>query len=96
VRLTDEESADIARKFENFSLSGARIYDLGDELPPRIALIQAQARADYYRGEADRLLFEAVSDARAHGESWASIGQVFGLTGDAAQQRFERDVLENA
>jgi len=96
VRLTAEESADTARKFENLSLNDTKIYDLGDDLPPQIALIQAQARADYYRGEADRVLLEAVADARENGESWASIGQVFGLTGYAAQQRFDRQVSGNA
>ena len=38
--------------------------------------------------DADAKLRQAVSEARAHGESWGLIGMVLGVSKQAAQQRF--------
>lgn len=41
----------------------------------------------------DDLLQEAVAEARADGYSWADIGSALGMTRQAAQQRYQRQVL---
>jgi len=37
---------------------------------------------------ADRVVFALVDDMRAAGASWADVGDTFGVTRQAAQQRF--------
>jgi hypothetical protein len=54
-----------------------------------IHLIDTMRTVTYYAARAER---EAVQVARSHGLSWADIGRMFGITRQAAQQRFgERD-----
>lgn len=50
-----------------------------------LAVVRRAAEADLVAGD---LLQEAVTSARAGGQSWASIGDVLGLSRQAAQQRF--------
>lgn len=49
-----------------------------------LALRLAAAR----RAEADRVLLQAVADARQHHVSWAAIGRLLGTSGEAARQRY--------
>lgn len=51
---------------------------------PLVALRLAAAR----RAQADRALLDAVSDARDHQVSWATIGRSIGTSGEAARQRY--------
>lgn len=52
--------------------------------------------ADVAVDEAERLLADAVAGARRAGHSWEAIGQVTGVSRQAAQQRFGRSVGEVA
>ncbi|MCL8025450.1 ClpX C4-type zinc finger protein [Nocardioides bruguierae] len=49
-----------------------------------LRIMKASAR------QADEFLFTWVAIARAHGNSWAAIGDVFGTTRQAAWERFAR------
>jgi hypothetical protein len=40
------------------------------------------------RADAERAIGEAVSTARADGQSWAAIGAMLGTSGEAARQRY--------
>jgi hypothetical protein len=50
--------------------------------------LDAVSDADYAVTVAKQALQTAVWEARNVGASWASIGEVFGVTRSAAQQRF--------
>jgi len=60
----------------------------GPHASPIDALSAAVAVADEMRVAADELLDGYVGRARAEGCSWAEIGQAFGISKQAAQQRF--------
>lgn len=51
---------------------------------PLLALQLAAAQ----RGEAERVILEAVGAARAEGVTWAAIGALLGTSGEAARQRY--------
>ena len=58
-----------------------RRLDEGDALGALVAVVTAQAAVDV-------LQRQAVAGARGAGATWAVIGQVLGITRQAAQQRF--------
>ena len=62
----------------------AVLEDVGDEID-HLALV---AGADVAAREGDRLLREAVANARRAGHSWDAVGRVLGVSRQAAQQRF--------
>jgi hypothetical protein len=62
----------------------AVLEDAGDE----IDYLRLVAGADVAAREGDRLLREAVFNARRAGHSWDAIGRVLGVSRQAAQQRF--------
>lgn len=43
---------------------------------------------EYLTTKAERSIAAAVTDARAHGFSWATIGTMLGTSGEAARQRY--------
>jgi len=88
IELTPEQEAEIERRFMEFDPTTATIYTDGDDLPPHLALIRAQATADYYRDLADQTMRDAVAEARAAHLSWHKIGVQLGVTGEAVRQRF--------
>ncbi len=63
---------------------------LDDSLDPEDPLdhLAIVARAAQAEGVARDLLRQSVTAARAHGHSWAAIGQVLGMSRQAVQQRF--------
>src|SRR5690349_18241280 len=62
----------------------AVLEDVGDE----IDYLRLVAGADVAAREGERLLREAVANARRAGQSWDAIGRVLGVSRQAAQQRF--------
>lgn len=86
--LTAAELAEIEQRFEAFDPDTATTYGPGDEVPPAVALVQAQAARDLYERRAQQVMREAVDKARAAGLSWHRIGLQLGTTGEAARQRY--------
>lgn len=68
------------------ALARAVLGDITDPTPED-HLVLVRRAADAERG-AKALLQETINSARAAGHSWATIGQVLGLTRQAVQQRF--------
>ena len=77
------------------------ILDQADELADRFeahdprradakdaASLRAVREACLARAEAERRLADAVSVARAEGQSWAAIGAMVCTSGEAARQRY--------
>lgn len=60
----------------------------GTDPEDQLALVRRAAEADRVAGT---LLHRSVAAARAGGHSWQAIGEVLGLTRQAAQQRFGKD-----
>lgn len=57
------------------------------------AALASISRAVQLKADAERHLISAVVDARAEGHSWAAIGALLGVTGEAARLRYrEEDV----
>ena len=80
-----EQADELAARFEAHEPDASGVNDAAS-LPRRSqALFQARA-------EAERLLADAVSVARAEGHSWAAIGAMVGTSGEAARQRYGRPV----
>ncbi|GAA2230388.1 hypothetical protein GCM10010413_29790 [Promicromonospora sukumoe] len=90
--LTPDELAEIERRFENFDVDQAEVYDVGtDELPPQVVLVRAMAERELLIRQADHVMRDAVGTARAANLSWHKIGMVLGTTGEAARQRYAKD-----
>lgn len=85
---TAAELAEIERRFEDFDPDQATKYGPGDDVPPELALVRAQAARALYERRADQVMREAVDKARAAGLSWHKIGLQLGTTGEAARQRY--------
>jgi hypothetical protein len=88
--LTAAEIAEIEQRFESFDPGTAVLYGPGDDVPPELALVQAQAARALYERRADQVMREAVDKARDAGLSWHKIGLRLGTTGEAARQRYAR------
>jgi hypothetical protein len=89
--LTSKELAEIERRFENFDIDTAEVYDVGvDELPPQVVLIRAMAERELLLQQADEVMHDAIGTARAAKLSWHKIGIVLGTTGEAARQRYTK------
>lgn len=86
--LTAAELAEIEQRFEDFDPATATFYGPGDDVPPDLALVQAQAAQAMYERRADQVMREAVDKARNSGLSWHKIGLRLGTTGEAAGQRY--------
>ncbi len=79
------------------------ILDRADELAARFEQADPQAPRDaaalhvvrdafLARAERERLLRDAVLEARGQGHSWAAIGAMVGTSGEAARQRYGQAV----
>ena len=89
--LTPKELAEIERRFENFDIDTAEVYDVGvDELPPQVVLTRAMAERELLLQQADEVMHDAIGTARAAKLSWHKIGIVLGTTGEAARQRYTK------
>ena len=89
TELTSKELAEIERRFENFDVDTAEVYDVGiDELPPQVVLTRAMAERELLLRQADEVMHDAIGTARAAKLSWHKIGIVLGTTGEAARQRY--------
>jgi 6-phosphogluconate dehydrogenase (decarboxylating) len=89
TELTDQELAEIERRFEEFDDTTGTTYEAGDpNTPAPVLLTQALAARDYYASRADQVMREAVDTARRQGLSWHKIGLRLGVTGEAARQRY--------
>ena len=75
-----DHADELARRFETDEPSTA------DERDPRT--YTALRDAAMARTDAERSIAAAVTDARAHGHSWATIGATLGTSGAAARQRY--------
>jgi hypothetical protein len=75
-----DQADELAARFEAHDPDPAEIKDAASLRAVRLAF---QARAD-----AERHLADAVSVARAEGQSWAAIGAMVGTSGEAARQRY--------
>jgi hypothetical protein len=68
------------------AIAQAVIGDVADDAPHDfLALVGRSAEAERVT---NRLLQQSVDRARANGHSWAAIGEVLGMSRQAAQQRF--------
>lgn len=85
VSTTTDPSDTIADRIGRLILDdGADSDDTLDRLD-HLALVDRASRA---HGATRDLLHQSVAAARASGHSWAAVGEVLGLTRQAAQQRF--------
>jgi len=75
-----DQADELAARFEAHDPDLAGIKDAVSLRAVRLAF---QDRAD-----AERRLADAVSVARAEGQSWAAIGAMVGTSGEAARQRY--------
>ena len=75
-----DQANELAARFEAHDPDPAEVKDAASLRAVREAF---QARAD-----AERKLADAVSLARAEGQSWAAIGAMVGTSGEAARQRY--------
>lgn len=79
-----EQADELAARFESHEPDPANVTDA--------AALRAVRQAFQARADAERLLADAVSVARAEGHSWAAIGAMVGTSGEAARQRYGRPV----
>jgi hypothetical protein len=63
-------------------------YEPNSEDERKASSLMALRLAAIRGADADRVLLEAVADARRHHTSWAAIGAVLGTSGEAARQRY--------
>ncbi|MDP9406921.1 MAG: hypothetical protein M3P95_03260 [Actinomycetota bacterium] len=75
-----EHGAELAQRFEDYTPRPE------DERDPQA--YRALREAALTRAEAERSVQQAVTQARASGYSWRSIGAVIGTSGEAARQRY--------
>jgi hypothetical protein len=71
---------ELAARFEDYEPND------DDERDP--AAFAALRDAVLARSASERAIVDAVEQARAHGYSWAFIGQIIGTSGEAARQRY--------
>ena len=64
-QLTDEELAEIERRFEEFDPDTAVVYEAGDPVPADLALLRAQSARSLYERQADKVMADAIRNARA-------------------------------
>lgn len=81
-----EQADELAARFEMHEPDPANVTDA--------AALRAVRHAFQARADAERLLADAVSVARAEGHSWAAIGAMVGTSGEAARQRYGRPVAK--
>lgn len=74
-----DHAEELAQRFENFD------PDVATEVPVEEYLLQ---RAVVTRARSEKLLLDAVAQARAKGVSWQKIGALIGTSAQAAQQRY--------
>ena len=79
-----EQADELAARFEAHEPDASGVNDA--------ASLRAVRGAFQARAEAERLLANAVSVARAEGHSWATIGAMVGTSGEATRQRYGRPV----
>jgi hypothetical protein len=79
-----DQADELAARFEAHD-PDPDLADIDDAVSLRALRLAFQNRAD-----AERRLAEAVSVARAEGQSWAAIGAMVGTSGEAARQRYGR------
>ena len=66
-------------------------HEPGDDIHDATAL-HVVREAFLARADAERVLGEAVIQARQSGHSWASIGAMVGTSGEAARQRYGQPI----
>jgi hypothetical protein len=71
---------ELADRFENWEPDPSRVKDT--------APLRDVHKAFQRVAAAEEELLDAVITARAHGFSWAMIGNMLGTTGEAARQRY--------
>jgi len=71
---------DLAKRFEDYEPRGPDERDADAVMALRDAVLA--------RSNAERLVRDAVVEARRRGLSWAMIGSLVGTSGEAARQRF--------
>lgn len=81
-----ETTVSLAEAIGSAILSGQDGHRLNpSNASDHLAIVARAAEADTVVGD---LMHRSVVAARAHGHSWAAIGEVLGLTRQAVQQRF--------
>jgi hypothetical protein len=86
-----KHAEELAKRFEDYE------PDPDDERDPDV--IRALRQAVMARSDAERVLRDAVGQARQAGWSWTLIGSLLGTSGEAARQRYgqpTRGALESA
>jgi len=81
-----DHAGQLAQRFEEYEPSP------GDERPVEEYLLERAALA---RAHGERQLVEAVTAARAKGIPWQRIGELLGISAQAAQQRYG-GIIESA
>lgn len=75
---------DLASKFEEYEPNDA------DEID--VDVMQALRAAVLERSNAERHLVDAIQHARDAGMTWAAIGATVGTSGEAARQRYAKQI----
>lgn len=75
-----DHADDLAKRFESYEPNPE------DEREPES--LQHLRDAVLARSDAERSIRDAVTAARADGQSWAAIGSMLGTPGEAARQRY--------
>ena len=75
-----DQADQLAARFETHDPDTSEIKDA--------ATLRAVRAAFTARAEAESRLADAVSLARAEGQSWAAIGAMLGTSGEATRQRY--------
>jgi hypothetical protein len=75
-----DHADELAKRFEDYEPKAE------DERDP--ASLERLRKAVLARSDAERSIRDAVTAARADGQSWAAIGSMLGTSGEAARQRY--------
>ena len=75
-----DHADDLAKRFEDYEPKAE------DERNP--ASLTQLRNAALARSHAERAIRDAVTAARADGQTWAAIGSMLGTSGEAARQRY--------
>lgn len=78
------QAEELAARFEDHEPEAQAIKDA--------SALRELRHAFLARAEAEQRVTEAVRRARSDGHSWASIGAMVGTSGEAARQRYRREL----
>lgn len=81
------QAEELAARFEDHEPDASDIKDA--------SALRGLRQAFLAKAEAEQRVTDAVRRARADGHSWASIGAMVGTSGEAARQRYRREMTSS-